>query len=139
MNTDIGACAGRGAVGAMAMTGIREFAAGLGVVDETPPEALATHTAGHLLERVPKEHRQTAVEGLHWTVGTTSGAVYGVFPGTLRTRRWFGVAYGLAIGLGFEVVLGPALGLRRWQETRTAERIALGIDHVVYGLILAGR
>lgn len=41
MAMDISQSAARGTVGAMAMTGIRAFAGALGIVQETPPEAIA--------------------------------------------------------------------------------------------------
>jgi hypothetical protein len=51
--TEVSRSAARGAVGAMAMTGVRTFAGALGIVEETPPEAIAKEAAASLLSAVP--------------------------------------------------------------------------------------
>jgi hypothetical protein len=87
MATDISRSTARGAVGAMAMTGVRTFAGALGLVRETPPEALANEAAGGLLSAVQPEYHEAAVEFLHWAVGAGGGAVFGLCrrrPGTDR-------------------------------------------------------
>lgn len=127
----------RGVVGAMAMTGVRTFAGGLGVVEETPPEAVAGAAAG-FLSAVQPQYRQSAVELLHWAVGAGGGAVFGVLPAAVRKRRWAGAVYGLAMWSGFEAIIAPALGLDRHEEQRAAERLVLAADHVLYGLVLSG-
>ena len=138
MSVDISRSAAKGAVGAMAMTGMRTFAGSLGVVQQTPPEAVAKEAAAPLLAAVRPEHREVAVELLHWAVGAGGGAIFGLLPAAARKRTWVSVAYGLGMWLGFEAVIAPALGLGRRQQPRPAERLALAADHVLYGLVLSG-
>ena len=138
MAMDISGSAARGAVGAMAMTGIRTFAGALGIVGETPPEAIAGEAAAGLLSAVRPQHREAAVEFLHWTVGAGGGAMFGLLPAAARNRPWIGAAYGLGIWFGFEIVIAPVLGLGRHQQQRGAERFVLAADHLLYGLVLSG-
>jgi uncharacterized protein (DUF2267 family) len=138
MAVEVSRFAARGAVGAMAMTGVRTLAGGLGIVTETPPEAIAKEAAPGLLSTVQPKYQEAAIELLHWAAGTAAGAMFGLLPAAARKRPWIGAAYGLAIWSGFETTVAPALGLGRHQEPRTAERLVLAADHVLYGLILAG-
>jgi hypothetical protein len=126
-----------GAVGAMAMTGARTLAGGLGLVEQTPPEAIATEAAAGLLSKVQPRYRDAAVELLHWGVGAGGGAMFGLLPAAARKRPWVGGAYGLALWAGFEGLLAPALGLGRHEEPRPAERLVLAADHLLYGMILS--
>jgi hypothetical protein len=50
-----------------------------------------------------------------------------------------GPAYGIATWSFFEGVLAPMLGLRKPSERPTSERAAIIADHVLYGLVVAGR
>ena len=127
----------RGVVGAMAMTGVRTFAGGLGIVGETPPEAVAGAAAG-LLSAVQPQYRRSSVELLHWAVGAGGGAMFGVLPAAVRMRWWAGAVYGLAMWSGFEAIIAPVLGLDRHEQQRAAERLVLAADHVLYGLVLSG-
>jgi hypothetical protein len=138
MATDLSGSAARGAVGAMAMTGVRTFAGALGIVEQTPPEAIATEAAVSLLSQVPPQRREAAIEFLHWAVGAAGGAMFGLLPVAVRKWPWAGPAYGLAMWFGFENIVAPALGLGRHQQPRAAERLVLAGDHLLYGLILAG-
>jgi hypothetical protein len=57
--------AGRGAVGAMAMTGMRVLTTELGLVDQTPPAAVSRQRARGLralLRRAPRKQRRGLVE-----------------------------------------------------------------------------
>lgn len=137
MAAGIAQSAVRGAVGAMAMTGARTLAGGLGIVGETPPEAIA-EAAGGWLSAVQPQYRESAIELLHWAVGAGGGALFGLLPAAVRTRPWAGAAYGLAMWSGFEALIAPALGLGRHQQQRSAERLVLAADHVLYGLVLSG-
>jgi hypothetical protein len=130
--------AARGAVGAMAMTGVRTLAGALGLVEQTPPEAIATEAAGTLLSRVPSQRQEAAVELLHWAIGAAGGATFGLLPAAIRKQPWAGPGFGLAMWFGFENVVAPALGLGRQKQPRAAERLVLAGDHVLYGVILAG-
>jgi hypothetical protein len=127
----------RGAVGAMAMTGMRVLAVELGIVDQTPPQAMARQRAHGLLRRVPRRRRRAAIEVAHWGYGALGGAAFGLLPDELRRRAWAGPAYGLVLWLGFELGLSPLLGLRRTQRVPVAERVALAADHALYGLVLS--
>jgi hypothetical protein len=137
MARDIRGSAARGAAGAMAMTGVRTLAGSLGVVRETPPEAIAQEAAAGVLAAVPEQYREAAVELMHWAVGAAGGAVFGLLPAGWRRPR-AGVLYGIAILWGFEVVVAPVLGLERHRQQRAAERLVLAADHALYGLILSG-
>ena len=132
--------AARGVVGAMAQTAMRRVTTGLGLVRRPPPERLALEGMPALLARVPAEHRDEAIEVAHWAYGAVAGAVYANLPGPLRHRGWAGPAYGIAVWLLFEAVLGPALlGLERTKQRPLSERLTLAADHTLYGAVVAGR
>jgi len=124
----------RGAVGAMAMTGVRVLSTELGLVERPPPQAMVRETG--LLRAVPPERLRAAEELAHWTYGAGGGAVFGMLPGLLRSRPWAGPLYGLGLWLGFEAAIAPVLGLRHSQEPRPLERLAFAADHTVYGLVV---
>ena len=128
----------RGVVGAMAMTGIRVFTRDLGIVKQTPPEAIAKQRAQGLMRRVPRKRRRATVELAHWGYGAVGGGMFGLLPATLRRRAWAGPAYGLAAWLAFELALAPVLGLRQTKRLGGAvEQAALATDHLLYGLVLS--
>jgi hypothetical protein len=127
----------RGAIAAMAMTGMRAFTVHAGFVDETPPRAIVMKKARGLLRRVPRAHRRAAVELAHWGYGAAGGVAFRLLPDELRRRQWAGPAYGLAVWLGFEAGIAPALGLSHARRLRLAERSALAADHLLYGLVLS--
>jgi hypothetical protein len=127
----------RGAIAAMAMTGMRAFTVDLGIVEQTPPQAILKQHARGLIHRVPRGRRRAAVELAHWAYGAGGGAAFAALPAGVRRRPWAGPAYGLAVWLGFEVCLAPVLGLKRAREPRAAERVALAADHLLYGLVLS--
>ena len=134
---DVAEAGARGAVGAMAMSGMRVMTVALGLVDQTPPQAMVRQRARGLLRRVPKGGRRAAIEALHWGYGVAGGAAFALLPDGLRRRAWAGPGYGLALWLGFELVISPALGLRRTKRVPLAERAALAADHVLYGVVLS--
>jgi hypothetical protein len=128
----------RGAVGAMAMTGMRTFTADVGLVRETPPQSIAKQRRpSGVLSYVPKSRRRATVEVLHWTVGVLGGAIFGALPDGLRRARWFGPVYGLGILASYDFGIAPLLGLKQAKRPKPAEQAALVADHLVYGLILA--
>ena len=129
----------RGAIGAMAMTGMRAVTKEVGLIRETPPEAIAKRRgrARGLLRHVPRGRRQVTVELLHWSVGVTGGAIFGALPDGLRRQPWFGPVYGLGILLSFDLGIAPALGLVQGQRPKPSEQAALVADHLLYGLILS--
>jgi hypothetical protein len=135
--TDIVHAAVRGAVGAMAMTGMRTFTVGVGWVEQPPPEAIFRRKRRSLLTRVRRDRRVAAIELVHWGYGAAGGAVFGLLPKSLRRRAWSGPAYGLAVWLGFELGIAPVLGLPHAKQPRPAERAALAADHLLYGFVLS--
>jgi hypothetical protein len=127
----------RGTIAAMAMTGMRAFTVHVGIVQETPPQAIIRQRAKGLLRQVPRKNRRAAVELMHWTYGAGGGAVFGALPDEVRRRAWAGPVYGLLVWLGFEVALAPALGLKQAHRIRPVERAGLAADHLLYGFVLS--
>lgn len=128
----------RGTIAAMAMTGMRVFTVSLGMVERAPPQAIFNERAPRLIRWVPRQRRRGVVELAHWTYGAAGGAVFGSLPSSIRRRAWAGPIYGLGVWLGFELLIAPALGLKHARELRLVERVALGIDHLLYGFVLSG-
>ena len=135
--TDVVHATMRGAVGAMAMTGMRRFTVGVGIVEQPPPEAIFRRKRRSLLTRVRRDRRVAAIELVHWGYGAAGGAVFGFLPPSLRGRAWSGPAYGLVVWLGFELGVAPVLGLPHAKQPRLAERAALAADHLLYGFVLS--
>ncbi len=126
----------RGVVGAMAMTGLREFARGRGLIDDEPPRALVRRFRGPFRRHVSREQR-TTVEAVHWTVGAGGGVAYAMLPDALRRQPWAGPAYGLAVWLSFDALIAPTLGVEHSESRPVAQRAVLAADHVLYGLVLS--
>ena len=129
--------AARGVVGAMAMTGLRQVAAGLALVGQTPPEAILKKKARGLLAFVPPKRRKVVYGLAHWGFGAVGGAGFAALPESVRRRAPAGPLYGLGLWLLFEVGMAPALGLPHAKRRRLVERGAFAVDHVLYGLILS--
>jgi hypothetical protein len=127
----------RGAIAAMAMTGMRRLTVSLGIVDQPPPEAIIKQKARGLIAMVPKKKRPAAIELAHWSYGAGGGAVFGMLPDDVRRRAWAGPIYGFLVWVGFEVGIAPALGLEQAKRIRLAERAALAADHLLYGLVVS--
>jgi hypothetical protein len=127
----------RGAIAAMAMTGMRAFTVHVGLVEETPPQAIFRQRARGLLRKVPRKRRRAGLEVVHWSYGAVGGAVFGSLPDHVRRRPWAGPLYGLLAWLGFELGLAPALGLSQSRRLRLSERAALAGDHLLYGFVLS--
>jgi hypothetical protein len=127
----------RGAIAAMAMTGMRTFTIETGIVEEPPPEALFRQKARGLIRQVPRPRRRAVVELAHWGYGAGGGAAFAALPAGLRRRAWAGPAYGLLVWLGFELAIAPALRLSQAKRPRAQERAALALDHLLYGLVLS--
>lgn len=128
--------AGRGAVAAMAMTGMRAFTVSAGIVEQTPPQAIVKQRARGLLALVPRKRRRAAIEVFHWGYGAAGGAAFGVMPDELRRRPYAGPVFGLVIWLGFEMGVAPLLGLSQSKRPRPVDRLGLAADHLLYGLVL---
>jgi hypothetical protein len=128
----------RGAIGAMAMTGMRTFTADLGLIRETPPQSIAKkRRPTGLLSYVPKSRRRAFVELLHWSVGVTGGAIFGALPDELRRARWFGPVYGIGILLSYDFGIAPLLGLKQAKNPKPVEQATLIADHLLYGFVLS--
>ena len=127
----------RGAIAAMAMTGMRALTLDLGIVEEEPPRAILRQRARGLIRKVPRNRRRSTVELAHWAYGALGGAVFGALPEGIRKVPWAGPAYGLLAWAGFEVGIAPALGLKQAKQLRLAERTALATDHLLYGFVLS--
>ena len=128
--------AGRGAVAAMAMTGMRVLTVNLGIVDQPPPQAIFKQKARGLMAAVPRKKRRAAIELFHWGYGAAGGAVFALLPDGIRRQPWFGPIYGLGIWVTFELGIAPALGLRQSKQLRPVDRAGLAADHLLYGLVL---
>jgi hypothetical protein len=127
----------RGAIAAMAMTGMRTLTGNLGLVGQPPPHAIIRQRAAGLLRRVPRRRRGSAIELAHWGYGAAGGVAFALLPEPLRRQPWAGPIYGFALWLGFEAALAPALGLEQAGRSRPTERVALAADHLLYGLVLS--
>ena len=127
----------RGVIAAMAMTGMRAFTIDVGLIRESPPQAILRQRAKGLIRRVPRGRRRGAIELAHWAYGAVGGAAFALLPEPVRQRGWAGPVYGLVTWLSFEAVIAPGLGLSQAKKLRTVERTALAIDHLLYGLVLS--
>jgi hypothetical protein len=127
----------RGAIGALAMSGFRTFTVDLGLVKQTPPEAMAKQRARGVLRTVPRKRRRVAIEAMHVSYGAVGGGMFGGLPDRVRHTAWAGPAYGLVLWLGFELGIAPLLGLKQSKRLRPVERAALAVDHLLYGLVLS--
>lgn len=134
---EVGRAFARGAVAAMAMSGLRKVTTGLGLVEQIPPERVALEGVPALVRRIPPERRDVVVELAHWGFGGVGGAAFGLLPVLVRRRQWAGPLYGVAVWLGYELALAPILGLHRQNEPSLVERGALVADHVLYGVVVA--
>jgi hypothetical protein len=127
----------RGAVAAMAMTGMRVLTTNLGIVKESPPQAFFRQRARGQLKVVPRKRRRAAIELAHWGYGAVGGAVFAALPAGMRRQPWAGPAYGLVVWGGFEAGLAPLLGLEQAKKPRPLERLGLALDHLLYGFVLS--
>jgi len=128
----------RGAVGAMAMSGMRHFTKSAGLLKETPPEAIAKQRRPTRFVRVvPKSRRAAFVELFHWGMGVAGGVAFGLLPDGVRNRPWAGPAHGILVLLPYEFVVSPALGLGHWKRRDASEHVSLVVDHLLYGFVLS--
>jgi hypothetical protein len=127
----------RGVVGSLAMTGMRQFAADLGLIEKTPPEELADKPADGVIAKVPQDKRKAAVLGIHCAVGAAGGVTYGVLPDFVRQKAWSGPFWGLAIWAVYEGGVAQVLGLKHAYDFPARERATIVADHLLYGYVLA--
>jgi hypothetical protein len=123
-----------GAVGAMAMTGLRQVTTGLGLVQRTPPEA-AVQTAAPEVGQMPPGERKATIEVVHVIYGAAGGAFYGLLPDVIRRRTIVGLAYGAGAWTVFETFVAPRIGQE--QEGGGSQQAALLADHLLYGAVLS--
>jgi len=126
----------RGVVAAMAMTGMRTATGALGLLEQSPPDAIADEHANELIARLGL-NREAAVELAHWAYGGLGGLAFGLLPAALRRHVWAGPVYGLGTWLAFELGVAPLLGLRHLQQKKVVSRVALAADHLLYGAVVA--
>lgn len=129
----------RGLVAAMAMTGSRTVAAGVAPGERTPPEAIVERHAPALFSRLDEHHREAVTELLHWAYGAGGGVVFGLLPARIRRIPGTGAVYGLAFWLGFEMGIAPLLGIEQAKRRKVLWRVLIALDHVLYGVVVAGR
>ena len=122
----------------MAMTGLRTVTTGLGVLEQTPPDAVVREGETELGRQLPAGRRAAVVELAHWAYGAAAGAAFGLLPARVRSSDASGPLYGLAIWLGFELAIAPSLRVDHAARHRVAGRVALALDHVLYGVVVAG-
>ena len=127
----------RGAVAAMAMTGLREFTRRVGALEEPPPESIVRQRLLSRLRRTEHGKRRARVELMHWGYGAAGGAMFAALPDAVRQRAWSGPAYGVVVWLSFELGVAPLLGLSQARRMRPRDRIALLVDHLLYGFVLS--
>jgi hypothetical protein len=121
----------------MAMSGLRQASATLGLVEKVPPEGVLEHTAPRLFHRVPAKRRPAVIELVHWSYGTAGGALFGALPRSVRRHPWAGPVYGLLFWGVYQAGVAPLLGLPHREDHRSIERLALLADHLLYGVVVA--
>ncbi|MFD8427758.1 hypothetical protein [Streptomyces coelicoflavus] len=124
---------------AMAMTGTRTVTAGIAPQERTPPEAILEESAAGLVSRLGEHHREAVTELLHWAYGAGGGVAFGLLPARVRRFPGTGVVYGLAFWLAFEWGIAPLLGIQQARERKVLWRVGIALDHVLYGVVVAGR
>lgn len=135
---EMGQAALRGVVGALAMSGLRALARDAGLVERTPPEAIAEdEDAEGLMARVPRDQRATAVRLFHCAVGAAGGVGFGMFPDGVRRRGWAGPGWGVILWLGYELGAAPLIGTAHAQRGRPVERFSIVADHLLYGYVIS--
>ena len=129
--------AARGVIGAMAMTGMRSFTKSIGLLEESPPRSILRQKSRGLFRAAPKRGRRALQELAHWGYGAAGGAAFAAMPEEARKRPWFGPLYGIVLWLSFELVQAPLMGLSQSKELRPLDRLALAVDHLLYGLVVS--
>lgn len=126
----------RGAIAAMAMSGVREFTRHIDFLEEPPPESILREQILDRFTGAKEDEQRAGAELLHWGYGAGGGAAFAALPEGVRQARWAGPAYGLAVWAGFELAVAPILGLES-NQSRWRDRVALVVDHLLYGFVLS--
>lgn len=125
-----------GLVASMVMSSVRQFTTGLGLVRQTPPEAVMEQGAPRVLARFSVGRRRAVVELAHWLYGAAGGLAYAFIPRALQRHYLTGPAYGLLLWAVFEKGVAPLLRLPQVERPSTIERLTLLADHLVYGVVV---
>ena len=134
----------RGTLAAMTMTALRQVTTGLGLVEQTPPDAVLKQRGFGVVVGAPRlafvlARRQVAlVELAHWIYGAAGGAAFVRLPRSMRRHRWAGPGYGLATWIAFELSVVPVLGVDQARRIKAMEHLMFAADHVLFGVVLAG-
>jgi hypothetical protein len=123
----------------MAMTGMRQVTENTRVVHKSPPAAIVDRHAPQPVQEMRSEHRAVLTELVHWSYGTLGGMTFGLLPARVRAHPGAGPLYGLAVWLGFEVGVAPLLGVSHVRQAPLLGRLLVGLDHMLYGVVVAGR
>jgi hypothetical protein len=128
----------RGAIAAMAMTGVREFTRHAGLLEEPPPESIfGRQLLGRRLRGAKHGPVRAEAELAHWSYGAAAGAFFAALPGGLRRTAWSGPLFGLLVWTSFELGIAPLFDLPQARRARVRDRLALAGDHLLYGFMLS--
>lgn len=107
-----------------------------------PPKPTTVKAADAISERVvgtkiPKKHQELAGDAMHYTMGASSGAVYGMLAEVApMVTVGDGAAFGAAVWLAADEAALPALGLTKGPtEIPVATHVYAFFSHVVYGVV----
>ncbi len=97
-------------------------------------DVIAERVVGH---KVRKKHQRLAGEAMHYAMGGTSAAIYGVFAEvTPIVTVGEGAGFGAAVWLAADEATVPALGLTKPPTKIPAStHIYSFVSHLVYGLV----
>lgn len=97
-------------------------------------DAIAERVVGH---KVPKEHQRMAGEAVHYAMGGTSAAIYGMLAEvTPVVRAGEGTAFGAVVWLAADEASVPALGLTKPpNKIPTSTHLYALASHLVYGAV----
>jgi putative membrane protein len=100
-------------------------------------DAVAEAVTGAL---VPADRREIAGEAMHYATGAGVGGVYGVLAEIAPGPTFgLGAVYGVAVALGVDEALLPALGLSKPAREIPPSQHAYNLaSHLVYGVTLEG-
>ena len=130
-----------GVVGGLAATAVKSLWEAVAPVrapeEETPPAILADRANMELRgEHLDEEQKNVAEQAIHWTFGTTTGAVYGLAAeATDAVTTGAGIPFGIALWAGTHVTSVPALGLEDTiVEKNPKYALSEFAGHLLYGL-----